>query len=282
MERETQQVKTRQVYIVLGVIIIALVLMGMLGLYFMNRLRQKNRELALALDHSKESDRMKTAFIQHVSHEIRTPLNIITGFSQVIGNPDYHLNGEERRNIVNSIETNTREITSFVNELLIFSEVESQNNYKLEDCVNVYLFCQGLLERVEAVNNGRLEIAYESQLDDKHTVISNLKALEGILRPLLSNALKFTEKGSVKLQVRKGEDSSMLDICVTDTGIGIPEDQRDRIFEKFYKVDSFKRGLGLGLPLARSIAQKINGDLMLDDTYKEGTRFILRIPDNHT
>ena len=282
MERETQQVKTRQVYIVLGVIIIALVLMGMLGLYFMNRLRQKNRELAIALDHSKESDRMKTAFIQHVSHEIRTPLNIITGFSQVIGNPDYHLNGEERRNIVNSIETNTREITSFVNELLIFSEVESQNNYKLEDCVNVYLFCQGLLERVEAVNNGRLEIAYESQLDDKHTVISNLKALEGILRPLLSNALKFTEKGSVKLQVRKGEDSSMLDICVTDTGIGIPEDQRDRIFEKFYKVDSFKRGLGLGLPLARSIAQKINGDLMLDDTYKEGTRFILRIPDNHT
>ena len=282
MERETQQVKTRQVYIVLGVIIIALVLMGMLGLYFMNRLRQKNRELALALDHSKESDRMKTAFIQHVSHEIRTPLNIITGFSQVIGNPDYHLNGEERRNIVNSIETNTREITSFVNELLIFSEVESQNNYKLEDCVNVYLFCQELLERVEAVNNGRLEIAYESQLDDKHTVISNLKALEGILRPLLSNALKFTEKGSVKLQVRKGEDSSMLDICVTDTGIGIPEDQRDRIFEKFYKVDSFKRGLGLGLPLARSIAQKINGDLMLDDTYKEGTRFILRIPDNHT
>ena len=282
MERETQQVKTRQVYIVLGVIIIALVLMGMLGLYFMNRLRQKNRELALALDHSKESDRMKTAFIQHVSHEIRTPLNIITGFSQVIGNPDYHLNGEERRNIVNSIETNTREITSFVNELLIFSEVESQNNYKLEDCVNVYLFCQGLLERVEAVNNGRLEIAYESQLDDKHIVISNLKALEGILRPLLNNALKFTEKGSVKLQVRKGEDSSMLDICVTDTGIGIPEDQRDRIFEKFYKVDSFKRGLGLGLPLARSIAQKINGDLMLDDTYKEGTRFILRIPDNHT
>lgn len=282
MERETQQVKTRQVYIVLGVIIIALVLMGMLGLYFMNRLRQKNRELALALDHSKESDRMKTAFIQHVSHEIRTPLNIITGFSQIIGNPDYHLNGEERRNIVNSIETNTREITSFVNELLIFSEVESQNNYKLEDCVNVYLFCQGLLERVEAVNNGRLEIAYESQLDDKHIVISNLKALEGILRPLLSNALKFTEKGSVKLQVRKGEDSSMLDICVTDTGIGIPEDQRDRIFEKFYKVDSFKRGLGLGLPLARSIAQKINGDLMLDDTYKEGTRFILRIPDNHT
>lgn len=278
MERENQQVKTRHVYIVLSVIIIALILIGLLGLYFMNRLRQKNRELAVALDHAQESDRMKTSFIQHVSHEIRTPLNIITGFSQVIGNPDYHLSGEERQNIVNSIETNTREITGFVNELLIFSETESLNHYELEDCVNINLFCQGLLDRVEAVNNGRLEIVYESQLDDKHTVISNTKALEGILRPLLSNALKFTEKGSIKLQVKESEHSTMLDICVTDTGIGIPEDQRDRIFEKFYKVDSFKRGLGLGLPLARNIAHKINGDLMLDDTYNEGTRFVLRIP----
>ena len=102
--------------------------------------------------------------------------------------------------------------------------------------------------------------------------------MEGILRPLLSNAMKFTEKGNIKLQVKESEEPGMLDICVTDTGIGIAEDQRDRIFEKFYKVDSFKHGLGLGLPMARSIAHKIKGDLMLDDNYKEGTRFILRIP----
>ena len=102
MERESQQARTRHIYIVLGVIIIALLLMGLLGLYFMNRLRQKNHELAVALDHAQESDRMKTAFIQHVSHEIRTPLNVITGFAQVIGNPEYHLSGEERQKIVNS------------------------------------------------------------------------------------------------------------------------------------------------------------------------------------
>ncbi len=278
MERENQQVKTRHVYIVLGVIIIALLLIGLLGLYFMNRLRQKNHELAVALDHAKESDRMKTSFIQHVSHEIRTPLNIISGFSQVIGNPDYHLSGDERQNIVNSIEQNTREITNFINELLVFSEIDSHNHYEETESVNINLFCQDLLKRAEEVNNGRLQLVFESQLDDHLTVISNTKALEGILRPLLSNAMKFTEKGNIKLQVKESEEPGMLDICVTDTGIGIAEDQRDRIFEKFYKVDSFKHGLGLGLPMARSIAHKIKGDLMLDDNYKEGTRFILRIP----
>lgn len=278
MERENQQVKTRHVYIVLGVIIIALLLIGLLGLYFMNRLRQKNHELAVALDHAKESDRMKTSFIQHVSHEIRTPLNIISGFSQVIGNPDYHLSGDERQNIVNSIEQNTREITNFINELLVFSEIDSHNHYEETESVNINLFCQDLLKRAEEVNNGRLQLVFESQLDDHLIVISNTKALEGILRPLLSNAMKFTEKGNIKLQVKESEEPGMLDICVTDTGIGIAEDQRDRIFEKFYKVDSFKHGLGLGLPMARSIAHKIKGDLMLDDNYKEGTRFILRIP----
>jgi signal transduction histidine kinase len=252
--------------------------MGLLGLYFMIRLRQKNNELGVALDHAQESDRMKTAFIQHVSHEIRTPLNVITGFAQVIGNPDYHLSKEERLNIVNSIETNTREITNFVNELLVFSENESQNHYKMTDCVNISLFCKDLLKKAEVVNNGRLVLSYESRLDDNYTVISNTMALERILRPLLGNAMKFTEKGSIKIQVQESEVQGKLDISVADTGIGIAEDQRDRIFEKFYKVDSFKSGLGLGLPMARSIAHKIGGELMLDDTYKEGTRFILRIP----
>ena len=72
----------------------------------------------------------------------------------------------------------------------------------------------------------------------------------------------------------------MLNISVTDTGIGIPKDQRERVFEKFYKVDSFKRGLGLGLPMAHRIARILGGDLRLDDAYTEGTRFILSLP-NH-
>ena len=242
MEQEAARAHTRHIYIVLIIIIIALLLIMLLVLYFMRRMHQKNRELAVALDKAQESDRMKRSFVQHVSHEIRTPLNVITGFSQVIASPTFRLTDEQRANIVESIETNTREITNFVNELLEFSENESQN------------------------------------IDSQLTVTSNQRALERILKQLFNNAMKFTEKGSVILKVVQTLDKSSLEISVTDTGIGIAADQREHIFEKFYKVDSFKRGLGLGLPMARRIARMIRGDLLLDDNYTEGTRFILKIP----
>ena len=256
MEQEAARAHTRHIYIVLIIIIIALLLIMLQVLYFMRRMHQKNRELAVALDKAQESDRMKRSFVQHVSHEIRTPLNVITGFSQVIASPSFRLTDEQRANIVESIEMNTREITNFVNELLEFSENESQNNYPMNDCVNVNLMC----------------------IDSQLTVTSNQRALERILKQLFNNAMKFTEKGSVILKVVQTLDKSSLEISVTDTGIGIAADQREHIFEKFYKVDSFKPGLGLGLPMARRIARMIRGDLLLDDNYTEGTRFILKIP----
>ena len=250
MEQEAARAHTRHIYIVLIIIIIALLLIMLLVLYFMRRMHQKNRELAVALDKAQESDRMKRSFVQHVSHEIRTPLNVITGFSQVIASPTFRLTDEQRANIVESIETNTREITNFVNELLEFSENESQNNYPMNDCVNVNLMCKSLIESAETVNNGHLQLLFETDIDNQLTVTSNQRALERILKQLFNNAMKFTEKGN----------------------------QREHIFEKFYKVDSFKRGLGLGLPMARRIARMIRGDLLLDDNYTEGTRFILKIP----
>lgn len=278
MEKESQQTQARHAYIVMGIIIVAFLLIALLGFYFVFRMRQKNRELAIALDHAQESDRMKSSFIQHVSHEIRTPLNVITGFSQVIGNPTFRLTDEERAHIVESIETNTREITNFVNELLEFSENDSQNHYPMNDCVNISLLCQELIKGAETVNNGRLQLLFESEVDSGLTVESNKMALERILKQLLNNAMKFTEKGSVTLKIAHPKQIPMLDISVTDTGIGIATDQQERIFEKFYKVDSFKRGLGLGLPMARRIAHMIRGDLLIDKRYTGGTRFILKIP----
>ncbi len=278
MERENQQAHTRHVSTILVIIIIALVLIGLLGIYFMQRLRQKNHELALALDRAQESDRMKMSFIQHMSHEIRTPLNVITGFSQVIASPSFRLTDEQRAHIVESIENNTNEITNFVNELLEFSENESQNHYPKNDCVNINLLCQDVINKVEQTNNGRLQLVFESSVDNQLTVQTNQRALELILKQLFNNAMKFTEQGSITLKIVPSTNQSMLHISVADTGIGIAEDQRERIFEKFYKIDSFKRGLGLGLPMAQRIARMIGGDLVLDNNYTGGTRFILKIP----
>ncbi len=278
LEKEQQEEHTRHVYIVLGVIMGAMIVIGMVGIYFLKRMHEKNRQLAVALDHAQESDRMKTAFVQHVSHEIRTPLNVITGFAQIIGNPRFKLSTEERDHIVHSIESNTQEITNFVNELLEFSENEGHSGYSLTDEIRVNEFCNDLLTNAMMENNGKLELVYEPQVDDALTVKSNTLALQRILQQLIGNGIKFTEKGSVRLGAVLSADSSQLMFSVTDTGIGIPEEDQDRIFEKFYKVDSFKKGLGLGLPMAYRIAKMIGGDLQLDKSYKDGTRIVLTIP----
>lgn len=278
LEKSKQEEHTRHVYIVLGVIISAMIIMGIVGIYFLRRLHQKNRELAVALDHAQESDRMKTAFVQHISHEIRTPLNVITGFAQVIGNPSFKLSTEQRENIVNSIESNTREITNFVNELLEFSDNEGQNRYSITDDIKINEFCNDLIKAAQMVNNGRLELICDSHVDDTKTIKSNSLALQRILRQLIGNGMKFTEKGSVTLSTALSDDLSQLFISVTDTGIGIPAEVQDRIFEKFYKVDSFKKGLGLGLPMAYRIAHQLGGDLQLDKEYTGGTRFVLSLP----
>ena len=244
-------------------------------IYIIVRHRSQAR-LAKALERAKESDRMKTAFVQHISHEIRTPLNIITGFAQVVSNPEYELSDEDRSRIMADISHNTTEITNFVNELLELSESESQSSYQLNDDVDVTAICQEAIEACEAENRNRLAMSVSSQLPDGYRLKSNAAAIRKILDRLLSNAMKFTSEGSVTIKVKT--ENGQLKIVVEDTGIGIPQDQQERVFERFYKVDSFVQGIGLGLTVARRSAQLLGGTLTIDPTYTTGCRFVVTLP----
>ncbi len=219
---------------------------------------------------------MKTAFVQHISHEIRTPLNIITGFAQVVSNPDYDLSDEDRNRIMADISHNTTEITNFVNELLELSESESQSMYQLADEVDVTAICREAIDASEADNQGRLALSVSSELPADYRLMSNATAIRKILDRLMSNALKFTTKGSVTIKVKA--DNKQLQIAVEDTGKGIPKDQQERVFERFYKVDSFVQGIGLGLTVARRSAELLGGTLTIDPDYTTGCRFVITLP----
>ena len=245
---------------------------------YQNRLLKKNQELEVALSRAQESDRMKTAFIEHVSHEIRTPLNVITGFAQVITNPDYDLEEEERNMMLNDISKNTIEITNIVNELLEVSEDESREHLERIDVVNVNQLCEKVMGQANMVNNGRLSLSYKNQLAEGFTLRTSRQALERILIQLLKNALKFTNEGSIELKVRERAGHGGVEFSVTDTGIGIAEENQEKVFERFYKVDSFKQGLGLGLTMSRKMAELLDGSLDIDKDYKKGTRFVLVLP----
>lgn len=245
---------------------------------YQKRLLKQNKELEIALDHAQESDRMKTAFIEHVSHEIRTPLNVITGFAQVITNPDYQLDEEERNSMLNDISKNTIEITNIVNELLEVAENESREHYQREDSVDVNQLCQEVMAQAAILNNGRLALQYKNLLDDGYLLRTNRQALTKILAQLMKNAVKFTDEGTVELKVRERTGNGGVEFTVTDTGIGIAQENQEKVFERFYKVDSFKQGLGLGLTMSRKMAKLLDGSLQIDKSYQKGTRFILVLP----
>ena len=266
----------RQQHITRLAIMAAVILL--LFVYIVVRHRVQAR-LAKALEHAKESDRMKTAFVQHISHEIRTPLNIITGFAQVVSNPDYELSKEDRNRIMADISHNTTEITNFVNELLELSESESQSVYQLDDDVDVAAICQEAIEASETANQGKLALSVSSELPDGYRLKSNATAIRKILDRLMSNALKFTMSGSVTIRIKT--EKGHLKIAVEDTGKGIASDQHERVFERFYKIDSFVQGMGLGLTVARRSAQLLGGTLTIDPTYTTGCRFVITLPENN-
>ncbi len=280
---ETKAAHERQFWLIVALTLLSLIVATLVWRYYTRRRMQqqlisKNKELEIALDHAKESDRMKTAFIEHVSHEIRTPLNIITGYAQVITNPEYELEEEERNNMLTDIKRNTEEITNIVNELLDIADDESKEYYKRTDVISVNAFCQEMLQIAEVKNKGRLELLFRTDVNDDFTFNCHKEGLKKILKHLLGNAIKFTKEGSVELYVHESPDHGVVRFIVTDTGIGIDEAYKDKIFHRFFKIDNFKQGFGLGLTVSYKITKLLEGNLCLDTRYKSGARFILTLP----
>ena len=283
LEKEKKATKRQNLLLSIALIMVVAALGLVISRNLMRRRYQKklmkqNKELEVALSRAEESDRMKDSFIKHVSHEIRTPLNIITGYAQIINNPDYDLTEEERSRMLSDISKNTQEITYIVNELLEVAENESREYYPKEDILHVNSFFYKLLHDGEMYNTNHLTLHYSSTVDNNFTIKTNRRVLEKVIIQLMMNAVKFTPEGTVTMDIQPSSNDDMLRVMITDTGIGIPEEHRDHIFERFYKVDTFKPGFGLGLTISRKLAVLLGGSLVLDNEYRNGSRFVLYLP----
>ena len=260
------------------IIIVCLIVIIMSRRRSLQRMRQHNAELTKAKNRAQESDRMKSIFIRHVSHEIRTPLNIITGFTQVLNTPGYVPSENDRKDMMLRISENTEQITMMVNELLEMADMESMTVIDRTDETTASNLCQQAIAESNISPTEQVAFRLQNEVPDDLKLKTNSRIVVKILRNLLKNAVKFTSQGHITLKVTLDERKTHINFAVIDTGIGVPEEARERIFERFEKVNSFKEGIGLGLSVSRSLARRMGGDVTLADTGSHGSTFLLTMP----
>ena len=238
---------------------------------------QLNQELAEANEQARLADEKKNAFIQDVSHQIRTPLNIINGFTQVLRDDYESIPQEELGSITETMQTNAILISRMVNMLIVASNADKDVKVATNEPVCIKELVDHVADLYATRPPHTIDLITDVQVDESRTVKTNRDYLTKALNELLFNAKKYTTEGHVKLSVKT--DGLKVMFFVEDTGPGISESVRHNIFETFEKGDIFAEGLGLGLPVCRQLVRLIGGELKLDQTYTDGARFIVVIPD---
>ena len=290
-----QQANISKIYFIGTTIALVLVVFAFcLFIFFRHRsamrLEAAYHDLELANARAEESSRMKSDFIQQISHEIRTPLNVLSGFTQVLTTPNMMLDETTLKNINQKITENTNRITGLVNKMLELSEAKSHTVIKRSDIVSAEQIA------IEATNASGItnasHLIFDMQISPSAKAVNlqtNQTAAIRALSLLLDNARKFTAPAEARKQdntseikqraiLRLSVASKRLFFSVEDTGIGIPRKEAERIFEEFVQLDEYYDGTGIGLTVARSLARRIGGDIMLDTAYIGGSRFVMTLP----
>lgn len=240
--------------------------------YDITELKKTEEMLVKARDKAEASDRLKSAFLANMSHEIRTPLNAIVGFSALLAATE----DMAEKELYNSLISHNNELLlELINDVLDLSKLESGYLELHPSWFNL----AELLDESVAEYTRQLAAGVELRthyLDQGFLVELDRLRIKQILNNFLSNALKNTTSGYV--EVFYEIDSSYVRIGVRDTGRGIPQNMLEKIFERFEKVDSFTQGAGLGLPICKSIVDKMNGRIWADSQLGIGTTFMVELP----
>ncbi|MCX6335003.1 MAG: ATP-binding protein [Bacteroidia bacterium] len=236
--------------------------------------------LTIAKNKAEESDRLKTAFLHNISHEIRTPLNAIIGFSGFLDQPD--LKPDERKEYIDIIFQSNNQLLSIINDILNISQIEANLVIVRESAANLNNILKNLHRQfLDDERRAGIEFRLNISLSGSDNIIlTDESKLIQVLSNLLSNAFKFTHKGFVELGFAR--DGEYAEFYVQDTGIGIPESEHRKIFERFYQVDKtvsrLYSGTGLGLSISDAYVRLLGGEFSVASSPDEGSRFSFRIP----
>jgi len=244
------------------------------------RIALRTAELAAAMEKAQEADRIKSAFLATMSHELRTPLNSIIGFTgimlQGLAGP---LNSEQQKQM-GMVQNSSRHLLALINDVLDISKIEAG---QLTLGLTSFDLHQSLEKMIKVVAPLAEQRGIGLQVDiaeDVGTINTDQRRLEQVILNLLSNAVKFTEQGHVSVSCRSDNDRYLLSF--TDTGIGMPEEELQNLFQPFHQIDTGlarkREGTGLGLSICKKIIDLMGGSISVDSKWGQGSTFLVTIP----
>jgi len=225
-----------------------------------------------------EESAAKSRFLGTMSHELRTPLTAILGFTQLLRSQSAKLDQKQRRHLAN-IESSGKHLLALISDVLELSRAASGQLVVTLSEVDVAAVIEEVIGEFEPIL-AKQPVALRMEVEPGLRAMVDRGRFQQVLENLVSNALKFTEKGSVKVVAGRLQD--WVEVRVTDTGIGIPADHLDRVFDGFTQIDDgttrIRGGAGLGLPLSRRLVEMMGGLLTLESKLGEGTTAVVRLP----
>ncbi len=245
--------------------------------YDITELKETEAMLIEAKEKAETADRLKSAFLANMSHEIRTPLNAIVGFSSMLVETDIQ---EEKQDYQSIIEENNELLLQLISDILDLSKIEAGTFDFVEGDVDVNRTCNEIINSTQIKMPENIELRFEEYLPEC-TIHTDKNRLVQVITNFMNNAIKFTSEGSITLGYRQVDDN-YLKFYVRDTGIGIPADKVQSIFDRFVKLNNFANGTGLGLSICKSIVKQMNGQIGVDSVVGEGSCFWFIIPKTKT
>ena len=276
-QNERDRIVSMRFYLA-GIIVSVLFLIFLLVLGWKKIFRLKRSQMRQEAMKEKavQAIQRKNMFLSNMSHEVRTPLNAIVGFSAVLTDEDESFDDESRREFSEIIKVNSFQLLKLINDILDFSDFENDNitfNIRTHDAVKL---CNEVVETVMVSRKLEVEMRFDTDLSVLMLDTDDAR-LRQVLINLLVNATKFTEQGSIVLELKMADAGTAL-FSVTDTGCGIPPEKQHLIFERFEKLNDFVQGSGLGLSICQLIVKYMNGKLWVDSGYTRGARFCFTHP----
>nr|MDA3818509.1 HAMP domain-containing sensor histidine kinase [Prolixibacteraceae bacterium] len=238
------------------------------------------QELIKAKEKAEESDRMKSSYLGNMSHKIRTPLNTIVGFANLL--TEEELDTEQKNNFINIIRSDTEQVLHLIDDMINLAKIDANQlevdnkkqhiNKIMNSVADYYLTSEKTNELKFSVNN--------MLPDGKDIINTDASQLEQAISNLLNNAFKFTKEGEVELGYFVNPADNKLIIYVKDTGTGIPDNQKDKIFNRFHQVDPMSKGTGLGLTITESIVKMLGGRITFESEENKGSKFFIELKMN--